>query len=193
MKELVAASALAISVGANIPYIFDIIKGRAKPERISWLLWTLLGLTYYFSAMFADGATLFTLGELIGPVVIFILALKFGVGGKSRFDIYALVIALVAFGLLFVFDGVLIGLLLALFIDGIGAVLTIRKLRVDPSSESRIFWALGATAATLALLSLQTYTIETMLFPAYVLAFSSLVVIISAPQKSKHPKELNQL
>ncbi len=97
MKELVAASALAISVGANIPYIFDIIKGRAKPERISWLLWTLLGLTYYFSAMFADGATLFTLGELIGPVVIFILALKFGVGGKSRFDMIALVIALAVF------------------------------------------------------------------------------------------------
>lgn len=193
MKDYLAIAALVVSIGANIPYILDTIKGKAKPERISWLLWTLLGLTYYFSALFADGAKLFTFGELVGPGIIFILALKYGVGGKSKFDLISLTIALVAFSFLFVFDGVLIGLLLALVVDGIGAMLTLRKLFIDPSSESRSFWALGAIASVLALASLTVYNLETVLFPVYVLIFSSLVFIKAAPSTTKHSKALDKL
>lgn len=193
MKEIFAVSALVVSVAANVPYIIDILKGRVKPERISWLLWTLLGLTYYFSAVFADGAKLFSFGELIGPVIIFALALKFGVGGRGKFDLSALLLALVAFILLFVFDGVLTGLLLALFIDGIGATLTIRKLLIDPTSESKTFWALGAVASMLALASLNVFSLETTLFPIYVLIFSSLVFFKSAPTKTEHSVELDNL
>ncbi len=193
MKEFLAISALVVSVAANIPYIVDIVKGRAKPERISWLLWTLLGLTYYFSAVFADGAKLFTLGELIGPGIIFILTLKFGVGGRSKFDLISLSVALVAFSMLFVFDGVLIGLILALIVDGIGAMLTMRKLLIDPTSESRSFWALGAIASVLALASLNYYNLETMLFPIYVLIFSLLVIVKTDPASTKHPITLQDL
>jgi hypothetical protein len=35
MKEFLAISALTVSIGANIPYAIDIIKGKAKPERVS--------------------------------------------------------------------------------------------------------------------------------------------------------------
>lgn len=193
MKDYFAVAALVVSVAANIPYVIDTIKGRAKPERISWLLWTLLGLTYYFSAVFADGATWFTFGELIGPGLIFLLALKFGVGGRSKFDLYSLSVALVAFSLLFVFDNVLIGLALALIVDGIGAMLTIRKLRIDPTSESRVFWAMGVLSALLALISLTRYNLETVIFPVYVLLFSSSVLALSKPPIKTHPKELENL
>ena len=193
MKELFGIAALALSLGANIPYIIETIKGHVKPERISWLLWTLLGLTYYFSALFADGATLFTFGELIGPVIIFLLALKFGVGGRSRFDLISLTVALIAFALLFVVEGILIGLLLALIIDGIGAMLTIRKLLIDPSSESKWFWGIGAMSGMLAVLSLTTYNVETLLFPVYVILLSSFVFIKANPTKGKGSSQLKKL
>lgn len=153
----------------------------------------LLGLTYYFSAVFSDGAAWFALGELIGPGMIFVLALKFGVGGKSILDRYSLTVAIIALSLVFVFNDVLIGLLLALTVDAIGAMLTLRKLLIDPTSESRSFWGLGVISAGLALLSLKTYNVQTMLFPCYVLLFSSLVLIISKPAKNTHPKELENL
>ena len=193
MKELFGIAALALSLGANIPYIIEIVKGQVKPERISWLLWTLLGLTYYFSALFAEGATLFTFGELIGPVIIFILALKFGVGGKSKFDLISLAVALIAFVLLFIVEGVLIGLLLALIVDGIGAMLTIRKLLIDPSSESKWFWGIGALSGVLAIVSLDNYNVETLLFPAYVVILSSFIFTKSKPSKRGHPHELEKL
>ena len=75
---------------------------------------------------------------------------KFGVGGKSKFDLISLAVALIAFVLLFIVEGVLIGLLLALIVDGIGAMLTIRKLLIDPSSESKWFWGIGDDGLPLA-------------------------------------------
>lgn len=193
MKEVFAVASLAVSIAANIPYIVETIKGKVRPERISWLIWTFLGGTYYFSAVFAEGATWFTFGELIGPVMILILSIKYGVGGKSRLDKYSLTIALVAFALLFVLEGVLVSLLLALFIDAIGAFLTIRKLLLDPASESRSFWILAAIAGMLALLSLHTYNLDTVLFPIYVVLLSTFIALKANPAKEENVKQVEQL
>jgi hypothetical protein len=185
MKEIFGIIALTLSVGANIPYIIEIIKGQAQPHRISWLIWTLLGGVYFFSTIFDSGATLFTTGELIGPVVIFTLALRYGVGGKNKFEIYSLIVAIIAFALLFILEGVLISLLLALVIDGIGIGLTIKKIKADTDSESRAFWAIGALSAIFALLSLEEYVIVGLLFPVYVLFVSSYIFFISENNQIK--------
>ncbi|MDH5355152.1 MAG: hypothetical protein OEY09_11985 [Gammaproteobacteria bacterium] len=184
MKESFAIAALVVSIAANLPYVFETIKGSAKPERISWLLWSLLGATYFVSALFENGAVYFTFGELIGPVIILLLSIKYGVGGNSRFDIISLAVALIAFVLLFNVEGVLISLLLALTVDAIGVILTIRKLKVDPTSESRTFWAMGVVASVLALLSLSEYNVETVLFPVYVLSISAVIFLKSESEQS---------
>lgn len=193
MKEVLAVASLMFSLGANIPYVLETIKGKVKPERVSWLLWTLLGGTYFVSAVFSDGAVWFTFGELVGPVLILLLSIKYGVGGKSRLDKYSLVVALVAFCLLFVLDGVLTSLFLALLIDGVGAVLTIRKLLIDPASESRNFWLLAGMASVLAILSLRTYDIETLLFPLYVVTLSTFIAIKADPNKAENVKQIEKL
>lgn len=193
MKEVLAITSLVLSVGAGIPYIIEIVKGKAKPERVSWLIWTMLGLTYFVSSVISDGAVIFTSGELVGPVIILALSMKYGVGGRSRFDKYSLATAIVAFALLFMVDSVLISLLLALFIDGIAAVLTIRKLIIDPASESRLAWAITAVAGTLAVISLETYSLENVLFPAYVAAVSLVIAILSNPSKEKNLKQIEEL
>lgn len=193
MKEIFAVASLVFSIAANIPYIIETIQGKVKPERISWLLWTLLGGTYYISAVFSKGAVWFTFGELIGPVIILLLSIKYGVGGKSKLDKYSLAVAIAAFGLLFVLDGVLISLILALIIDGIGATLTIRKLLLDPSSESRNFWILAAFASFLAIMSLNTYNIETLVFPVYVILLSIFIAIKADPTKTQNLRQVDEL
>lgn len=193
MKEVFGGVALALSVGANIPYIIEIVQKKAKPERISWLLWTILGGVYFFSTVFDTGATLFTFGELIGPVIIFALSLKFGVGGKSRFDRLCLFIALTALILLFAVESVTLSLLLALFVDAIGIVLTVRKLRVDPYSESRTFWAMAFVSSIFALLSLTEYTLNALLFPVYVSIISLVIFVLCKPAKTKHAQEIEEL
>lgn len=193
MKELFGIIALVLSITGNIPYIYETIKGKVRPERISWLLWTLLGATYFLTAVMEDGAVLFTAGELFGPVVIFILALKFGVGGKSRFDIYSLMVALVAFVLLLVTKNALLSLLLALTVDGIGITLTIRKLLLDPASESKTTWGIWFLSGIFALLSLSTFTAETLLYPVYLLGVSLFIFLKSDSSRETNIKKVESL
>jgi hypothetical protein len=193
LPEIAGIIALALSIAANIPYIVETIQGKVKPERISWFIWTLLGIIYFWTAILEQGAVMFTAGELLGPVVAFLLALKYGVGGKSRFDTIMLILALMAIGWLLFTENALVGLILALIADGIASVLTIRKLHIDPSSESRWAWGLFAVSAIFALTSLTNWTLETVLFPAYVLVVSAYITIKAHPSKNHRDAELDKL
>jgi len=192
MKELFAVLALGVSLAANVPYVIEIVKGEVKPERISWLLWTILGGVYFFSTIVDEGATLFTLGELLAPIVIFCLSLKYGVGGKSRFDLISLAIALASLSLLLIVNGALVSLLLALFVDAIGITLTVRKLKLDPTSESRMFWIMAGVSGVFALLSLESYSLVAILFPLYVVIIST-VVSVEIHRGRPHPERIEQL
>lgn len=193
MQTVAGVIALSLSVAAIVPYIIETLQGKVKPERVSWFIWTLLGVVYFWSAILEKGAILFTAGELIGPVIAFLLALKFGVGGKSKFDIYMLVLALAAIGWLVFTENALLSLILALVADGIALVLTIRKLHIDPTSESRWAWGLFGLSASFALVSLQVFNFETLVFPVYVI-ISSVYIAFRARPASKHDdKQLEQL
>jgi hypothetical protein len=115
---------------------------------------------------------------MIGTVIVLVLAIKFGVGGKSLFDRVCLAIAIVAFVLLIFVDDKLVGLSLAIAIDGVGTVLTLRKLLKDRSSETRLPWSLYLIGALLAIVALETYSVENLLFPIYLAITSAVYVIL---------------
>lgn len=193
LAEAAGIIALGLSIAANIPYIVETVKGDVKPERVSWFIWTLLGLTYFWAAILENGAVLFTAGELIGPVVALLLSLKYGVGGKSKFDIVMLMCALTAIVWLWTTERALVGLLLALTADGIASVLTIRKLHIDPSSESRWAWGLFAISGIFALLSLTNWTFETLMFPVYVILVSGYITLKVHASRSNSDTALKKL
>ena len=193
VNEIAGIIELSLSIIANIPYIIETIQGKVKPERVSWFIWTLLGIVYFWTAVMEKGAVLFTFGELIGPVVAFLLALKYGVGGKSKFDVVMLALALMAIAWLLVTDNSLIGILLALTADGIASVLTIRKLHLDPSSESRWAWGLFAASGIFALFSLSTFSFETLLFPVYVVIISLYITLRARSTKAHKDTLLEKL
>jgi membrane protease YdiL (CAAX protease family) len=126
---------------------------------------------------------------LIGPVVIFLLSLKYGIGGHDRKNQLSLAVAMIALGLLFVTDGVLISLVLALIIDAIAISITVRKVLLDRDSESKAFWALGALASLFAILSLEEFVIAGLLYPIYALSVSAYIFLISEKDELK-PKAL---
>jgi hypothetical protein len=143
--------------------------------------------------VFDEGARLFTVGEITAPAVILLLSLKYGVGGKSRFDWACLIVAGATLSLLLLTHDVLISLLLALFVDAIGTLLTIRKLKLDPFSESRSFWGIDLAAAMLAILSLKEYTVVALLFPVYVAVSSALILSYTKPAAAIHNEAIKKL
>lgn len=171
----------------SIPYIVGIYKKKVRPERVSWLIWMLLGISYVWTAVIENGAILYLAGQLLGPVIVFVLAMKYGVGGKSKFDQIMLTLAILAIILLMLTHNTTISLLLALTADAIGMILTTRKVYRDPTSESPLSWGMSAVAGIFAIISLQHFTFETLLIPVYLLLFESYltICIIWLPKKHK--------
>lgn len=104
-----------------------------------------------------------------------------------------LAFALTAIVWLWMTESALVGLLLALIADGIASILTIRKLHIDPSSESRWAWGLFAISGIFALLSLTNLTFETLAFPVYVILVSGYITIKVHNSKSHKNLKLEKL
>ena len=53
---LAGLAAAVLSLIDPVPYIRDILRGKTRPHRGTWLIWSVLGATA-FASQFADGAT----------------------------------------------------------------------------------------------------------------------------------------
>jgi hypothetical protein len=169
-----------INAVGYIPYIRDVIKRKTKPDQASWLIWNVLGAIAFFSqlAQGADNSLWMSGVQMFGIFLIFILALKYGSGGFTKKDIYALVFA--AFGLIgwYVTNDPTIALFIAIGINAIGAYLTMIKAYKKPDSETRIAWIFGTVASFLAILSVGSMDIILISYPLYI--FISNTAIITA-------------
>ena len=77
-----------ISLSAYGPYILSILRKETKPNRASWIIWaivsTIIALSYREAG--ASYAFLAPVGYVIGSTIVFILSIRYGVGGWTPFD-----------------------------------------------------------------------------------------------------------
>ena len=175
---------------AVIPYVRDILLHKTKPERASWLIWSVLGSIAFFSQL-AEGATwsLWLTGiNTIGVLIIFILAIKYGMGGLARRDTYALIAA--GFGLIlwYLTRHAFIALFVTIGIDLIGQTLTVIKTYAVPESETLSTWVLVSTAGIFSMLSVGAWDWILLLYPFYIFLanFSVVVAIYAGRNKKRH-------
>ncbi len=162
-------SGIAI-LASFVPYIRDILLNKTKPERMSWLIWGILGFIAFFS-QFAKGGTfsiIMTGAQAIGDTFIFILAIRWGMGGFLKRDLYALVGAVSGLILWLITKEAAIALFIVIFIDGIGAFLTVLKSYEKPKTETISSWVLTFIAGFLACLSVGELNFVLLAFPLYI-------------------------
>lgn len=170
---------------AYIPYIRNILKGHTKPERMSWLLWLVLGIIS-FSAQISLGATFSLVIAVVltlGSLVIFLLSLKYGFGGIIRRDIVALGLSLIGFGLWIITNRPLIALCINIMIGSLSALLTILKTKEQPNTETSSTWLLASFAGLLSLISLERVEFSLIAYPAYIMITNFAVFMSSRPGK----------
>jgi len=184
MKTAFSLLAMACSLSGSAIYVMSIFKDHMCPHRITWLLWTILGVVYFLSAVRSNGNVIYTFASFVAPLTIFLLALKFGIGGTSKLDITSLAVAVFALVLLAFTKTPLLSLLLCLFVDAIGASLTIRKVLHDPGSEPRITWLLSAFGGAFALLGLRDYQLVNLLFPGYIVILGLTTFNLIKPREA---------
>lgn len=172
-------SGLAILI-SFVPYIRDIFSGKTKPERISWLIWAILGSILFFSQL-AKGASysLIMTGVMAaGDLFVFILAIKYGFGGFLKRDIAALIGAGIGLFLWYTTKEAAFALFIAIFIDATGAILTVIKSYEKPATETISAWTLGFIGGFLACIAVGSFNFILLAFPLYI-CLANLAILLS--------------
>lgn len=161
-------------------YLVDIIRGHTKPERVTWFIWMILGIIAFFSQQIlgAHWSLLYAGIDALGSIIVFILSLKYGVGGWTQTDRFALYTALIGVTFSLVAHRAIIALVGIIIADSAGLILTIRKTYLNPNSETSITWFGIGTAALLAALSVGHIKISLLIYPLY-LSLGSYSVLLT--------------
>lgn len=180
MKEVFAVIAALLAVAGNLPYLWDIIKGRIQPHPYTWFVWSVVSCIIFFGQL-TKGAgigALPTAASEIFTLGIFILSLRYGFKGVRTTDTIFLVVALIGVALWVYTKDPTSSVVIAVGIDVLAFVPTLRKTWHAPDSETPILYGSNVVRHILALLSLQTYNIATMLHSAVMLVTNTLMTVI---------------
>lgn len=171
MRELSALISAFLVLLAAPPYIIDTLKGKTKPERITWLIFSVLGIIAFISQLTlgASWSLVFSGLDTAASILVFSLSLKYGVGGYTKLDISALVIASVGVIIAVVARQPIISLLGVIVADFSGVTLSLKKAYQDPSSETTISWLLVGTASLFGLFAAGEFKVGILLYPFYLM------------------------
>lgn len=179
-----------LSVLMIVPYIRDIFFKKTKPERASWLIWTALGLIAFFSQM-AKGATdslWLTGGQTLAVLIIFLLSIKYGVGGLTKRDTKALIAALIGLIIWFITKEAAWALLIVIGIDCVGTLLTAIKSYEDPESETLSTWLISGTSGIFGALAVGVLHPILLAYPVYIIFANYLIVAMMCLGRRKLQK-----
>ncbi|OGC88575.1 hypothetical protein A2419_02825 [Candidatus Adlerbacteria bacterium RIFOXYC1_FULL_48_26] len=186
MKESIAIVAALLAIAGNLPYLFDIIKGRVKPHPYTWFVWSIVSCIVFFGQVVkgAGWGALPTGASEIFTIIIFLFSLKYGFKGITRTDTIFLVVALLGLIPWILTKDPTISVIIAVGIDLVAFAPTLRKTWLKPTSETPILYGSNVLRHILALFSLQTYNIATMLHSiAMITANTAMTGIILARKK----------
>lgn len=180
ITEIAGYLSFVLGILALVPYIRDVLRGTTKPERISWLIWSVIGCIAFFS-QWAKGASysLFMPASFtLGNAIIFLLSFKYGYSNKLRLrDILALCALAISLVLWYLTREPAIALGIVILIDFIGGVLTIMKSYENPGTETVSFWILSLISAVLSVLAVGQLNAILLAFPLFIVYQTSAVTI----------------
>ncbi len=117
-------------------YYVSILRRKTSPNRATWLILTVVG-ALIASSYYEIGAreTIWVaISYVLGPFIAFLLSIKYGEGGWTRFDKFCLAGAIISLIFWWLSGLALITLLINIFIDFLGILPTIKKSYLNPKS-----------------------------------------------------------
>lgn len=176
---LLGVASGVLSAACYVPYIYDIVRGNTRPERASWLIWSVLTAIGFFSNL-AIGATnsLWLLAvQGIGVIIVFLLSLWRGYGGLLKRDIVTLVAAGATLVVWRLTNQPVVAVYLSVLIDAMGGYLTVVKAYEAPETELLVTWILSGLAGACALLSVGKLNVALLAYPGYIFLINSAVAV----------------
>jgi len=159
----------AVGVADTIPYVRDILRGATRPHRGTWLIWGVLAVVACLS-MRADGATwslVMAACQAVLTGVVFVLAVRWGVGGVGWLERVMLVVAAAGVAGWIVAEEPIVATCCVVAADLIGAAMMVPKSYRDPESETLVTFALASVGGALAAGAVGAVDVSLLLYPLY--------------------------
>lgn len=179
MKETFAVVASILAIAGNVPYVIDIFKGRVQPHAYTWFVWTIVSGVVFFGQL-AKGAGIGALPTAVAEIftlIIFLLSLKYGFKRITKTDTFFLALALGGIVPWILTSDPTVSVIVAVSIDVIAFIPTLRKTWVEPKTETPILYATNVVRHVLALFSMQAYNIATTLHSIAMIMTNSLMTL----------------
>jgi len=179
-----------LAIGGYVPYIISILRGKTRPERATWLIWTIVGglLAFSFLASGDKNAIWVPMGYFLGPFITALLSIRYGYTVWSKLDTFCVIAALLSI-LPWVFSkDATLTLLINVFIDSTGALPTVIKTYREPETEDLTAWIVFFIANTLELFAIQQWNIASV-YPVYLFVLAGTIVFCILLDKIKKSKK----
>ncbi len=175
---------LAISLnffGAS-SYVVETLRGRTKPNRVTWFLWALAPLIAFFAELDEEVGVQALMTLMVGlmPALIFLASF---VNEQSswqitRFDVICGALSMAGLALWLLTQVGNVAILFSILADGLAGVPTVVKAWRRPETESSgVFW-LAAMSALITLLTLDRWDFAHVGFPLYILGICGLLAVL---------------
>ena len=168
-----------IAFAGNLNYLLNVLRGRTRPNRISWMMWALAPMVI-FAAQIHAGVGLRSLMTFVAgfnPLTIFIASFvnKKAVWKLTKFDFACGAFSLIGLALWAISGEGNIAILLSIIADGLAALPTIAKSYSHPDSESWLNYFAAGIGGVITLLTIKTWNFANYGFPVYLVIVCLLI------------------
>lgn len=176
-KVIVGVLALVITVFGYALYFAHMTQGKTKPHAFSWFVWgTLTAIAFAAQVAENGGAGAWVMG-LTAVACFSISGFAYFKGAQDFvwFDWCALASAGIALVLWWLAQSPLWSVVLITLTDAFGFLPTMRKSYFRPHEETALIFVVSSIKFILSIFALETYTLSTWLYPAYLIVANGLV------------------
>ena len=181
-SKFVLVGALLNIIGSST-YAWNTLKGKTKPNRVSWFLWMVIPMIAFF-AQINEGVGLSSLMTFMvgfGPFLVLMASLmnKKAYWRISTLDWYCGILSVLAVMLWLITGTGLVAIALSIVADLLAGVPTLIKAYREPESEHHSVFRNGALSAIITMLTIQNWAFAAYAFPLYIfLICTTLYVLI---------------
>ncbi len=187
---------VCISLSGALAYMRDMVRGKSKPNLVTWGLWAFAPLIATGAALSSDAGTWSTVRIFIsgfGPLLIFVTAfiVKQGYWKLGGFDYACGALSLVALGVWLIADSPVLAILVAAVADLFATLPTLKKAWRYPETETLYTYFVGIFTASIVIPAIPVWNIENAAFQVYLLVANiSLVFVVVRGYFLKKNKDL---
>ena len=180
---------------ASIDYIIDTVKGKVKPNRVTFFLWALAPFIAFASEVKQGVGIQSLLAFVVGfwPLLTLLASFvnKKAVWKITRFDIICGLLSTIGLILWLITKVGNIAIIFSIVADGLAALPTIKKSYFFPESENGRIYSSGAVYAGITLLTIKIWNFPHYAFPMYLFLVNILLATLIQFDFKKLLKKIN--